>query len=142
MWNSKTLIRLGSSISVIGIVLFTLACPAAKRSVQSETLASKHSVTLTWKASPGAQFYCVYRNTVQQVGISENWYQSHAELQRRARAQRRDILLRRDSDGQQGREQVFQRNKSGSSVSEERGMDVLSHRGGEYFVQPTFNGFP
>ena len=49
MRNSKTLIRLGSSISVIGIVLFTLACPAAKRSVQSETLASKHSVTLTEK---------------------------------------------------------------------------------------------
>ncbi len=70
MQNSKKALRLGSSIAVIGIALFTLACPTAKQSGQ-ETLTSKHSVSLTWKASPGVQYYCVYRSTVSGSGYQK-----------------------------------------------------------------------
>jgi|GEM_PF-6125326 len=68
---SKILLRFGSSIAVMVIALFTLACPAAKQSGQSETLASKHSVALTWKASPGAKYYGVYRSKVSGSGYQK-----------------------------------------------------------------------
>ncbi|HEV7217384.1 MAG: hypothetical protein ACHP8A_15825 [Terriglobales bacterium] len=71
MRNSKMMLRFASSVAVAGVALLTLACPTAKRSGQSETLTSKHSVMLTWKASPGAKYYCIYRSTVSGSGYQK-----------------------------------------------------------------------
>jgi fibronectin type 3 domain-containing protein len=71
MSKSKFLIRMGVSIAVIGTAVLMLGCPSAKPAGQSATLASGHSVALTWQASPGAKYYYVYRSTVSKSGYQK-----------------------------------------------------------------------
>jgi hypothetical protein len=64
--GARAAVGLAAAAAAVGIALFALrqgglsglgGAGATKRA------ASKHSVTLSWQASPGARFYYVYRST-------------------------------------------------------------------------------
>jgi fibronectin type 3 domain-containing protein len=70
MLSSRVPLYVGASIVAIAVGFFAFACPA-QRAKQSTTLASGHSVTLTWQPSAGAIYYCVYRSTVSKSGYQK-----------------------------------------------------------------------
>ncbi|MGH9512073.1 MAG: hypothetical protein ACRD2U_08035 [Terriglobales bacterium] len=69
MLNLKVL-RIVRAVATISVAILMLGCPA-KRGKQPATIVLGHSVTLTWHASHGAKYYCVYRSTVTRSGYQK-----------------------------------------------------------------------
>lgn len=64
----------GICVIAVAVGLFAFGCRAPRKiavNKQAATLSSPHSVTLTWHASPEANFYCVYRSTVSKSGYQK-----------------------------------------------------------------------
>ena len=56
--------RLKTTLIVAFAIVIAVLIFAWNRPKLSQVMAAQHSVTITWNAAPGAQFYYVYRSTV------------------------------------------------------------------------------
>ena len=56
--------RLKTTLIVASAIVVAVLIFAWNRPKLSPLMAAQHSVTITWNATPGAQYYYVYRSTV------------------------------------------------------------------------------